>query len=74
MSRCNCTTEEEYLKILKKDFRERKRFRDFLTINVTEFYRNPELFYELEKQFKIYIKENKRHLKMWSAVKLIHYQ
>lgn len=67
MSRCNCATEEEYLKILKKDFKEREKFRDFLTINVTEFYRNPELFYELEKQLKIYIKENKRHLKIWSA-------
>lgn len=67
MSRCNCVTEEEYLKLLKKDFKEREKFRNFLTINVTEFYRNPELFYELEKELRGYIRKNKRPLKVWSA-------
>lgn len=57
----------ELTKILRLDLKERKEFLEFITINVTEFFRNPELFYE----FKNILIEDKlklcRPLKVWSA-------
>ncbi|MGL4571194.1 MAG: CheR family methyltransferase [Clostridium sp.] len=65
--RRNCSDKNEYFNILKYDIEERERFKDFITINVTEFYRNQELFKELESVIYENIKINKRPLKVWSA-------
>ncbi|MEG1003082.1 CheR family methyltransferase [Clostridium sp.] len=65
--RRNCNDKKEYFNILKYDIEEREKFKDFITINVTEFYRNPELFKELESVLYENIKTNKRPLKIWSA-------
>lgn len=66
MSRVGIETLEEYKKLLIQKEEEKQRFLDFITINVTEFFRNPELFKELEKTLKEYIvKSNK--IKVWSA-------
>ena len=66
MSRIGVKNLEEYKKLLLSEEEEKERFLDFITINVTEFFRNPELFKELEKTLKIYLQSNK-NLKVWSA-------
>ena len=43
------------------------KFLDFITINVTEFYRNPELFDGLEEIIKKEILSKSRDIKIWSA-------
>ena len=50
MTRVGIKTLEEYTRVIKNDSAQRQKFLDFITINVTEFFRNPELFVELEKQ------------------------
>lgn len=58
---------QDYVVLLKKEESQRQRFLDFITINVTEFFRNADIF----NQFKIKLQEelhiNKRSLKIWSA-------
>lgn len=53
--------------MLKKDPEQRQRFLDFITINVTEFFRNPEIFREAEKEIKNMLYSSKEPLKIWSA-------
>jgi chemotaxis protein methyltransferase CheR len=52
MARIGVKTLDEYSKIIKNSSEQKQRFLDFITINVTEFFRNPELFVELEKQIQ----------------------
>ena len=58
MSRTGITSLEEYKKVLSVDKEQREKFLDFITINVTEFFRNPELFFELQGVLKDYSKSN----------------
>jgi chemotaxis protein methyltransferase CheR len=67
MSRVGVKDIDEYVKLLKTDSGQRQKFLDFITINVTEFFRNPELFKELEKEIEIYCREKNSNLKIWSA-------
>lgn len=62
--RNNITNVDEYVKILSKNDSEREKFLDFVTINVTEFYRNPELYRDLSELLKKRVNTN---LKVWSA-------
>ncbi len=66
MSRVGVNTIEEYIRVLKTDLTQRQKFIDYLTINVTEFFRNPEIFDEFEKIIKKYL-DYKNPLKIWSA-------
>ncbi|WP_291580742.1 CheR family methyltransferase [Clostridium sp. UBA6640] len=66
MSRVGVNTIEEYIRILKTDLTQRQKFIDYLTINVTEFFRNPEIFDEFEKIIKKHL-DYKKPLKIWSA-------
>lgn len=67
MTRVGVGSLEEYTRLIKKDSAQRQRFLDFITINVTEFFRNPELFDELDKYIKsVYLPKN-QPLKIWSA-------
>lgn len=66
MSRIGVKSLDDYKRLLLSDNEEKQRFLDFITINVTEFFRNPELFNELEKTLKSYILNNNK-LKIWSA-------
>jgi len=66
MARIGVSTLEEYKTLLLQKEEERQRFLDFITINVTEFFRNPELFRELEKNLQEYVTKNNK-LKIWSA-------
>lgn len=67
MSRVGVNSFEEYTKLLLKDEEQRQKFMDFITINVTEFFRNPDLFDELTKKIEKEILPNNKALKIWSA-------
>ncbi|HGG0417940.1 TPA: protein-glutamate O-methyltransferase CheR [Clostridium sporogenes] len=68
MSRVGVNSVEEYINLLKKDKDQRIKFLDFITINVSEFFRNPEIFDELEKKIKVELLSNTPgSLKIWSA-------
>ncbi|SHI43927.1 chemotaxis protein methyltransferase CheR [Clostridium cavendishii DSM 21758] len=67
MSRVGVKSLDEYTKLIKSDGEQRQKFLDFITINVTEFFRNPELFDELEKLMKTTYLTKKEPLKIWSA-------
>lgn len=67
MSRAKVTTLEAYIDMLKNDLIQRQKFLDFITINVTEFFRNPKVFDEFSLQLAEYIKNCHHHLKIWSA-------
>ena len=64
----NCKSYDEYIALLKTDKEAFDEFINFLTINVSEFYRNPE---QWELMLKDYIPEliskYGKNLKIWSA-------
>ena len=61
-------TYEEFYQDLKKNAERRKQFLNYLTINVSEFYRNPMQWQTLEeKVIPDLIEENKGELRIWSA-------
>ena len=67
MERIGVKTLEEYTKLLKKDVTEREKFMDYVTINVTEFFRNPEFFDALRRNLLLEIIPNRSNIKIWSA-------
>ncbi len=59
---------DEYVQLIKSDVAKFEEFVNFLTINVSEFYRNPEQWEVLDKEvFPRLIKEYGNNLKIWSA-------
>lgn len=59
---------KDYLALIKKDNEKFEQFVNFLTINVSEFYRNPEQWAILEKEvFPSLIQRFGKNLKIWSA-------
>ena len=67
MNRVGVDSLKEYTELIKNNSEQRQKFLDFITINVTEFYRNPELFRDLENKLKNEMQAAKRPLKIWSA-------
>jgi len=67
MTRVGIKSLDEYSKVIKTNSEQRQKFLDFITINVTEFFRNPELFVDLEKQIVQELLPNNPSLKIWSA-------
>lgn len=67
MSRIGVKDLNEYKNILINNPEQKQKFLDFITINVTEFFRNIELFRELEESIKKYLLPNNCRLKIWSA-------
>ncbi|WP_027625850.1 CheR family methyltransferase [Clostridium lundense] len=67
MSRVGVGTVEEYIELLKKDKDQRQKFLDFITINVSEFFRNPEIFNDLRNKIKTELLPKNKNLKIWSA-------
>lgn len=62
------TSYKEYVKLLKESPELFEQFVNFLTINVSEFYRNPEQWKLLdEKVIPKLIQDHGRNLKIWSA-------
>ena len=67
MTRVGVKNLQEYSLLIKNNSEQKQKFLDFITINVTEFFRNPELFSELENEIKKNLLPNKSSLKIWSA-------
>lgn len=59
---------DAYIRLLKQDKEKFEQFVNFLTINVSEFYRNPEQWSFLDKEvFPELVKRFGNSLKIWSA-------
>lgn len=58
---------KEYAKLIKSDGDIRKKFLDYITINVTEFYRNKDLFEEFEDILLKTLVPKFRDINIWSA-------
>jgi len=67
MQGLNHTDYGDYLQVLLTDEAQLMRFLDKVTINVSEFFRNPEIFGTLEKEILPKLLERKNKLKIWSA-------
>ncbi|MEI7473454.1 MAG: protein-glutamate O-methyltransferase CheR [bacterium] len=67
MNRCGMDNLNDYFNVLKTDSKKLEEFLNMLTINVTEFFRNPEKFQELETLYLPELLKNSRKLKVWSA-------
>ena len=62
------TSYDDYVRLIKSDKDKFDQFINFLTINVSEFYRNPEQWAVLEKElFPALIQKFGKRLKIWSA-------
>src|SRR6056297_394111 len=61
-------TYRDYMKLILSDEDKKEEFLDKLTINVTEFFRNPEKWNAIEKKYlPLKLKESGPRLKIWSA-------
>lgn len=67
MVKNGCTTYEDYLIKLNSDSTAYYEFINHLTINVSEFFRNPAQWDILEKELLGPLLNNKRSLKIWSS-------
>ena len=67
MHKYNIDSFLEYLKFLDKNEDKSKEFVDKLTINVTEFFRNPEKWKEFEEKYFPYLYSRNPRLKIFSA-------
>lgn len=64
----NVDSYEKYVELIKKDKEKFEQFVNFLTINVSEFYRNPEQWVTLDKEvFPKLIEKYGKRLTIWSA-------
>lgn len=68
ISRNKISGYEDFVKVLKADKELFEEFVSYLTINVSEFYRNPEQWELMDKQFiPMLIEKFGKNLKIWSA-------
>lgn len=67
MGRHQCSDLNQYLQLIKIDTNARKQFINHLTINVTEFFRNPDLFKFLEKVILPSLVQKSSLFRIWSA-------
>ncbi|MEL7564656.1 MAG: protein-glutamate O-methyltransferase CheR [Dehalobacterium sp.] len=67
MERCKCAGYDQFLHLLSSDKEVENQFINYLTINVTEFFRNPDLFRQLETEILPPLVQRSGSLKMWSA-------
>ncbi len=67
MSAWKIETYEEFLELLRTDPRRFDEFNKKLTINVSEFFRNPERFYELWQQVLPQLVKERPLCRIWSA-------
>lgn len=66
MRRRDADTHEEYLGVLREDPHEREALMDSLTINVTNFFRNPEMW-EVLVDVIASLSAERRSVRIWSA-------
>ncbi|MHB1125919.1 MAG: CheR family methyltransferase [Bacillota bacterium] len=58
---------QRYLELLQGNLKQKQLFLDKITINVSEFFRNPEIFMLLEKEVIPSLLKKSPRLKVWSA-------
>lgn len=58
---------EGYAKLIEEDGDIKEKFLDYITINVTDFFRNKDIFMEFEKIVKTQLNPKFGPLKIWSA-------
>lgn len=67
MSTLKVQTYDEYWRLLTGEPEQWRRFVDKITINVSEFFRNPDIFRRLEKEILPELLQQRKVLKIWSA-------
>lgn len=67
MSRSGVSDLRKYTELLQKDVKLKNDFLDYITINVSEFFRNKNIFDDLEKNLKNILVPNYPKLRIWSA-------
>ena len=67
MARHNVSKYMDFFQLIEKDEALYRYFIDYLTINVTEFFRTPEKFVELEQKVVPDLMKQSPRLKIWSA-------
>lgn len=67
MNKIGISNLEEYYLVLKNDSKRLEEFINMLTINVSEFFRNPEKFQEFESRYLPELVKKTSRLKIWSA-------
>lgn len=67
MENAGTTSLQTYSQLITTNPSIREKFLDYITINVTDFYRNPELFEEFEKIVESTLVPEFGKLKIWSA-------
>lgn len=67
MKKSEATSLKTYSELLETDACIRQDFLDYITINVTDFFRNPDLFNEFEQVLLNELAPNFKKIKMWSA-------
>ncbi len=67
MGRNRVSSFTEYFRLLERDAERRREFIDFLTINVSEFFRNPGRFDFLKERVITELAAGGTELKVWSA-------
>ncbi len=67
MRSAGVSTLQDYAKIISKDEQVKRIFLDYITINVTEFFRNKEIFDEFETVINNYLVPKFKSINIWSA-------
>lgn len=67
MTNTGASSLEEYAELINSEPEIKQQFLDYITINVTEFYRNRELFTEFSRVVSEEILSQYKQLKIWSA-------
>lgn len=67
MRGAGATTLHEYAKLISNDEQIKRTFLDYITINVTEFFRNKEIFDEFESVIMNLLIPKFKSVKIWSA-------
>jgi len=67
ISKYGIADEEEFIRLLMKDSKIKEKFLDHLTINVTEFFRNKDLFLKFKDALSRELKPQINTLRIWSA-------
>ncbi|MDO8690647.1 MAG: protein-glutamate O-methyltransferase CheR [Dehalococcoidia bacterium] len=67
MTRCGARNLFEYTRLISQDETRKQEFKDFVTINVSEFFRIPDKFEYLRKCVVPDLLEGRRRLNVWSA-------
>ncbi|MGL5617417.1 MAG: CheR family methyltransferase [Sarcina sp.] len=67
MKRLEIKDLSEFVRLMEKNSLYKEKLLDFITINVTEFFRNPELYNNLAKSVDKYFPSKTARIKVWSA-------